>query len=88
MNTDIYVLYIYVVYVLLYLNGDVQEELIIFRFQKFSLRVLPSICLIFCQFQPGVVYKSVAYIYKKACIDFYSHTGVWEMSGCSCSQVL
>ena len=29
--------------------------------QKFSLRVLLSFCLIFCQFQPGVVYKSVSY---------------------------
>ena len=35
-------------------------------FQKFSLGVLLSICLIFCQFQPGVAYKSVAY--KKACL--------------------
>ena len=37
---------------------------IIFGRQMFSLRVLLSICLIFCQFQPGVAYKSVAY--KKA----------------------
>ena len=29
--------------------------------QKFSLRVLLSFCLNFCQFQPGVAYKSVAY---------------------------
>ena len=29
--------------------------------QKFSLRVLLSFCLIFCQFQPGVAYKSIAY---------------------------
>ena len=29
--------------------------------QKFSLRVLLSFCLIFCQFQPGIAYKSVAY---------------------------
>ena len=33
---------------------------IIFRCQKFSLRVLLSICLIFCQFQTGVAYKNVA----------------------------
>ena len=26
---------------------------------------LLSICLIFCQFQPGVAYKNVAYIKKK-----------------------
>ena len=38
-----------------------------FRFVsfQFSVRVLLSFCLIFCQFQPGVTYKSVAY--KKAC---------------------
>ena len=29
-------------------------------------KVLLSICLIFCQCQPGVAYKSVAY--KNACI--------------------
>ena len=29
--------------------------------QKFSLRVLLSFCLIFCQFQPGVAYESIAY---------------------------
>ena len=35
---------------------------IIFRKQKLILEVLLSTCLIFCQFQPGVAYKSVAYI--------------------------
>ena len=35
--------------------------LINFKYQKFSLRVLLSFCFIFCQFQPGVPYKSVAY---------------------------
>ena len=29
--------------------------------QKFSLRVLLSFCIIFCQFPAGVAYKSVAY---------------------------
>ena len=29
--------------------------------QKFSLRVLLSFCIIFCQFPTGVAYKSVAY---------------------------
>ena len=29
--------------------------------QKFSLRALFSFCFIFCQLQPGVAYKSVAY---------------------------
>ena len=30
-------------------------------FGKFSLRVLLSFCLFFCQFQPAVVYKSVIF---------------------------
>ena len=34
--------------------------------QKFSLEVLLSICMIFCQLQRGVAYKIVAS--KKACI--------------------
>ena len=38
---------------------------IIFKCQKISLRVLLSICLIFCQFQPDVAYKSAAYIKKR-----------------------
>ena len=33
--------------------------------QKFNLRVLLSFCLIFCQFHPGVSYKSVAYKEKR-----------------------
>ena len=37
-----------------------------FESQKFGFRVLLSFCLIFCQFQPGVSLKSVAY--KKAAI--------------------
>ena len=42
---------------------------IIFGCQKFSLKVLLSIGLIFCQFQPGLAYKSVAL--KKACSEAY-----------------
>ena len=38
----------------------------IFKQQKFSLRLLLSFCLIFCQFQSCIAYESVAY--KKACI--------------------
>ena len=38
---------------------------IVFRGEKFSLRVLLSICLIVCQFQPGVAYKSVTDKKKK-----------------------
>ena len=35
------------------------------NFQIFSLRVLRSFCLKFCQFQPGVAYKGVAYKEKR-----------------------
>ena len=38
-----------------------------FQTTKVLLRVLLSICFIFCHCQPGVAYKSVAYICKKAC---------------------
>ena len=34
---------------------------IIFKYQKFSFRVLLSIYVFFCKFWPGVAYKSVAY---------------------------
>ena len=34
---------------------------IIFKKRNFSLRVLLSLYLIFCQFQPGVASKSIAY---------------------------
>ena len=37
-----------------------------FQIEKLSLRVLLTFCLIFCQFQPSVAYKSVAYE-RKAC---------------------
>ena len=32
-----------------------------FQIAKVGIGVLPSICLLFCQFQPGVAYKRVAY---------------------------
>ena len=32
-----------------------------FKKQKFSLNALLSICLTFCQFEPGVAFKSGAY---------------------------
>ena len=34
-------------------------------YQKFSLRMLFSFCLNFCQFQPGIDYKVVAYKKKR-----------------------
>ena len=42
---------------------------IFFGCQNLSLSVLLSIC--FCQFQPGIPYKSVAYKKKKACSEVY-----------------
>ena len=45
-----------------FLDDNVDEEC------SNSLRVLLSICLSFCKFQPGVAYKSVAYK-KRACIN-------------------
>ena len=47
---------------------------IIFKQQKFSFRVLLSFCLIFCQFQPGVAYKNVAYkksVQPEQCLPNY-----------------
>ena len=44
-----------------FLDDSLHEEWIIFKQQKFSLRVLLSICLIFCRYQSSVAYKSVAY---------------------------
>ena len=38
---------------------------VIFKYQKFSLGVLLSICLIFSQFQPGIAYKSASCIKKR-----------------------
>ena len=35
--------------------------ILFFSSEKFSLRVLFSFCLIFCQFQPCAAYKSLAY---------------------------
>ena len=34
----------------------------IFKYQKFSLRVLLRICMIFCQVQPGVACKKSLYL--------------------------
>ena len=36
------------------------------KLKNFDLSVLLNICLIFCQFQPGVAYKSVGY--KNKCV--------------------
>ena len=52
-----------------YLDDNVDKECEKFKQEKFSLRVLLSICLILCHFQPGLAYKSVTYK-KKKCISF------------------
>ena len=38
--------------------------------EKFSIRVMLGFCLIFCQFQPGVAYESMAYT-KKVCSNIF-----------------
>ena len=48
---------------------------IILNYQKFSFRVLLSICLIFNQFQPGVAYKSVAYKKNQVVVEKYKLYG-------------
>ena len=55
------------------LDGNVDEECeerIIFKFHKLSLKLPLSICFIFCQFQPGVAYKSITY--KNTCFNLSS----------------
>ena len=57
----------FLVYVLSFLNDKVDEECeYFFKQQNFSLKVLLINCWIFCQFQPAVACKSVAY--KKKCV--------------------
>ena len=51
-------------YLILVLDGDMDDESEQFSNSKSSVRF----CLIFCQFQPGIAYKSVNY--KKTCISF------------------
>ena len=55
-------------YLLLFLYDNVDEEKQYFSNSKSSASgsVLLSFCLIFCQFQPGVAYTSVAY--EKKCV--------------------
>ena len=48
---------------------------------NFQIRLLLSFCLIFCPFQPGVAYKSVAYkkntqtLRKSYCLQFTDCVG-------------
>ena len=65
LGLSLFMSYLYDLFFIFRCHFHVSWKQIIFRFQKFSLRVLLSFCLIFRQFQPGVAYKSVAY--KKAC---------------------
>ena len=55
-----------------------REKRIIFKQQKFSLRLLLSLCLIFRQFQPGVAYKSVAY--KKVCVPIFIYKTILKIN--------
>ena len=66
MNTDIHVLLLILQSMSYYSWMIVWVKNIIFKQHKFSFRVLLSICLIFCKFQPGIVYEGVAYK-KRAC---------------------
>ena len=43
-----------------------------FKFQKLSPRVLLSSCLIYCQFQPDIAYKSFAYKKSEYCNHLYN----------------
>ena len=62
------ILYIYRKY-LLYQQSNASGSFLqkCINFVEQRLRVLLSFCLFFCQFQPGVACKSVAYK-KKSCI--------------------
>ena len=50
----------------------------------FQIEKVQGICLIFCQFQPGAAYKSVAYKKKRVCAHeiyemfVYKHTETVE----------
>ena len=55
--------------------------------QKFSLRVLFSLfCQIFCHFQPGVAYESLAYkkrVYSEILVcDFIKKMKLWQVFSC------
>ena len=54
------------------------------NFQK--LRVLLRICLIFCQFQPNITYKSDSY--KKTRVYSKAATGIALLKNCSLCQSL
>ena len=49
---------------------------IIFKYQKFSLRVLLSMNVIFCQFQLGIAYKS--FVYKKKAFESLKKENVFK----------
>ena len=64
-------------YALLFLDDNVDEDV---KQLKFSLRVLLSICFFYCQFQPGVAYKSFAYKKKRVYHKFIMYTNLYEKS--------
>ena len=60
------------------LDDKVDEESEqVFKQQNFNLRVLLSFCLTFCQFQPGIAYKNVAY--KKKRVYYRCHQDGFQL---------
>ena len=60
------------------LDDKVDEESEqVFKQQNFNLRVLLSFCLTFCQFQPGIAHKSVAY--KKKRVYYRCHQDGFQL---------
>ena len=61
-------------YLLLFLDNNVEFSLSLKG--ESSASVLFNFCLIFCQFQPDVVYKSVTY--KKKCVIFFTKCSILD----------
>ena len=61
MNTDTFVIFLIFRIYRIILDDNGMMNVNNFKWQKLSLRVLLSICLILWQFQSGVAYKNAAY---------------------------
>ena len=61
MNTDTFVIFLIFRIYRIILDDNGMMNVNHFKWQKLSLRVLLSICLILWQFQSGVAYKNAAY---------------------------
>ena len=68
MNRDTHVLLLIFLEYVPFLDDDVMTNVNNFQIAKAQLHEFLSIFLIFCQFQPGVVYKSVSYIKKASAL--------------------